>query len=174
MRRYLFFFILVSIAQLFYGQEKYTIQGELPDHSLDNSYLRLINSSALSQEKERIKHSFIDSILVVDGKFYYEGSLSQKPFLAYLSSAKTGRKMLNLGTRFIVEPGNIHIRIANWADEGVVSGTPINEDYSTYMIGTKRSMENQLLFLEKYAQYPDVVRFHLSFLLNGCPPGRPG
>ena len=28
-------------------------------------------------------------------------------------------------------------------------------------------MENQLLFLEKYAQYPDVVRFHLSFLLNG-------
>ena len=72
--------------------------------------------------------------------------------------------MLDLGLYFIVEPGNIHIRIANWADEGVVSGTPINEDYSTYMIGTKRSMENQLLFLEKYAQYPDVVRFHLSFL----------
>lgn len=166
MREVMLIFVLVSIAQLFYGQEKYTIQGELPDHSLDNSYLRLTNSSALSQEKERIKHSFIDSILVVDGKFYYEGSLSQKPFLAHLSSAKTGRKMLNLGTRFIVEPGNIHIRIANWADEGVVSGTPINEDYNTYMI-TRRSMENQLLFLEKYAQYPDVVRFHLSFLLNG-------
>ena len=48
----------------------------------------------------------------------------------------------------------------------MVSGTPINEDYNTYMI-TRRSMENQLLFLEKYAQYPDVVRFHLSFLLNG-------
>ena len=166
MKKYLFIFIFVSIAQLFYGQEKYTIQGELPDHSLDNSYLRLTNSSALSQEKERIKHLFIDSILVVDGKFHYEGSLSQKPFLVYLSSAKTGRKMLDLGLHFIVEPGNIHIRIANWADEGVVSGTPINEDYNTYMI-TRRSMENQLLFLEKYAQYPDVVRFHLSFLLNG-------
>ena len=166
MKKYLFIFIFVSIAQLFYGQGKYTIQGELPDHSLDNSYLRLTNSSALSQEKERIKHLFIDSILVVDGKFHYEGSLSQKPFLAYLSSAKTGRKMLDLGLHFIVEPGNIHIRIANWADEGVVSGTPINEDYNTYMI-TRRSMENQLLFLEKYAQYPDVVRFHLSFLLNG-------
>ena len=166
MKKYLFIFIFVSIAQLFYGQEKYTIQGELPDHSLDNSYLRLTNSSALSQEKERIKHLFIDSILVVDGKFHYEGVLSQKPFLAYLSSAKTGRKMLDLGLHFIVEPGNIHIRIANWADEGVVSGTPINEDYNTYMI-TRRSMENQLLFLEKYAQYPDVVRFHLSFLLNG-------
>ena len=166
MREVILIFILVSIAQLFYGQEKYTIQGELPDHSLDNSYLRLINSSALSQEKERIKHSFIDSILVVDGKFHYEGSLSQKPFLVYLSSARTGRNMLDLGLYFIVEPGNIHIRIANWADEGVVSGTPINEDYNTYMI-TRRSMENQLLFLEKYAQYPDVVRFHLSFLLNG-------
>lgn len=167
MRRNLLIFIFVSIAQLFYGQEKYTIQGELPDHSLDNSYLRLTNSSALSQEKERIKHLFIDSILVVDGKFHYEGVLSQKPFLAYLSSARTGRNMLDLGLYFIVEPGNIHIRIANWADKGVVSGTPINEDYNTYMIDTRRSMENQLLFLEKYAQYPDVVRFHLSFLLNG-------
>jgi hypothetical protein len=167
MRRNLLIFIFVSIAQLFYGQEKYTIQGELPDHSLDNSYLRLTNSSALSQEKERIKHLFIDSILVVDGKFHYEGVLSQKPFLVYLSSARTGRNMLDLGLYFIVEPGNIHIRIANWADKGVVSGTPINEDYNTYMIDTRRSMENQLLFLEKYAQYPDVVRFHLSFLLNG-------
>lgn len=167
MEKYLFIFIFVSIAQLFYGQGKYTIQGELPDHSLDNSYLRLTNSSALSQEKERIKHSFIDSILVVDGKFHYEGSLSQKPFLAYLSSAKTGRKMLDLDLHFIVEPGNIHIRIANWADEGVVSGTPINEDYNTYMIATKRNLKKELLFLEKYAQYPEVVRFHLSFLLNG-------
>ena len=156
----------VSIAQQFYGQEKYTIWGELPDHSLDNSYLRLVNNSAIGQEYERMKHSFIDSILVVDGKFHYEGVLSQKPFLAYLSSARTGRNMLDLGLYFIVEPGNIHIRIANWADEGVVSGTPINEDYNTYII-TRRSMENQLLFLEKYAQYPDVVRFHLSFLLNG-------
>lgn len=140
MRKYLFIFIFVSIAQLFYGQEKYTIRGELPDHSLDNSYLRLINSSALSQEKERIKHLFIDSILVVDGKFHYEGVLLQKPFLAYLFSARTGRNMLDFGMYFIVEPGNIHIRITDWADEGVVSGTPINEDYNTYMVGTKRSM----------------------------------
>lgn len=53
--------------------------------------------------------------------------------------------MLDFGLYFIVESGNIHIRIANWADEGVVSGTPINEDYNTYII-TRRSMENQLLF----------------------------
>ena len=92
----------VSIAQQFYGQEKYTIWGELPDHSLDNSYLRLVNNSAIGQEYERMKHSFIDSILVVDGKFHYEGVLSQKPFLAYLSSARTGRNMLDLGLYFIV------------------------------------------------------------------------
>lgn len=29
--------MFVSMTQLFYGQEKYTIQGELPDHSLDNA-----------------------------------------------------------------------------------------------------------------------------------------
>lgn len=55
--------------------------GELPDHSLDNSYLRLTNSSALSQEKERIKHLFIDSILVVDGKFHYEACTFTKAIL---------------------------------------------------------------------------------------------
>ena len=186
MKKYLFIF--VSIAQLFYGQGKYTIQGELPDHSLDDSYLRLTNSSALSQEKERIKHLFIDSILVVDGKFHYEGVLSQKPFLAYLSSARTGRNMLDLGLYFIVEPGNIHIRIANWADKGIVSGTPINDDYNRCIIEQQKKVDRErclqnrrasfrdayihanecrLFFLEKYAQYPDVVRFHLSFLLNG-------
>ena len=178
----------VSIAQQFYGQEKCTIWGELPDHSLDNSYLRLVNNSAIGQEYERMKHSFIDSILVVDGKFHYEGVLSQKPFLAYLSSARTGRNMLDLGLYFIVEPGNIHIRIANWADKGIVSGTPINDDYNRCIIeqqkkvDRERSLQNRsasfrdayihanecrLFFLEKYAQYPDVVRFHLSFLLNG-------
>lgn len=167
MKKYLFFFIFVSIAQLFYGQEKYTVQGELPDHSLDDSYLRLVYSSALSQEYERIKHSFIDSILVVDGKFYYEGTLLQKPFLAHLSSVKTGRNMLNLSTYFVVEAGDIYIRVANWADEGIVSGTPINEDYYTYMIAPKKDKEKKLFFLEKYAQYPDVIRFHLSIYLNG-------
>ena len=52
--------------------------------------------------------------------------------------------MLDLGLHFIVEPGNIHIRIANWADEGVVSGTPINEDYNTYMIATKRNLKKEV------------------------------
>lgn len=165
MKKYLFIFIFVSIAQLFYGQEKYTIQGELPDHSLDNSYLRLTNSSALSQEKERIKHLFIDSILVVDGKFHYEGVLSQKPFLAYLYSAGTKRKMLDFGLYFIVESGNIHIRIANWADEGVVSGTPINEDYNTYII-TRRSMEINYSFRE-ICPIPGCRTVPLIFLLNG-------
>ena len=136
----------VSIAQQFYGQEKYTIWGELPDHSLDNSYLRLVNNSAIGQEYERMKHSFIDSILVVDGKFHYEGVLSQKPFLAYLSSARTGRNMLDLGLYFIVEPGNIHIRIANWADKGIVSGTPINDDITDVLSNSKKKWIESVLF----------------------------
>ena len=31
--------VFVCIAQLFYGQERYTIRGEFPDHSLDNEYV---------------------------------------------------------------------------------------------------------------------------------------
>ena len=54
MREVILIFILVSIAQLFYGQEKYTIQGELPDHSVDFSCLRVITSSARCDETARM------------------------------------------------------------------------------------------------------------------------
>ena len=163
MRRFLFLMLFVSIAQLFYGQEKYTITGELPDHSLDNTYLRLMDVSALGEEHERVSHAFSDSILVKDGKFFYEGVLSRKPFLAWISSLKK-EKMLNVN--FVIEAGNIHIRVANWYDKAVLSGTPINEDYNTCMIA-ERNQENQLYFFEKYASYPNVIRLHLSFHIKG-------
>lgn len=35
------------------------------------------------------------------------------------------------------------------------------------MIAPKKDKEKKLFFLEKYAQYPDVIRFHLSIYLNG-------
>ena len=54
MKKYLFIFIFVSIAQLFYGQGKYTIQGELPDHSLDDSYLRLTIVQLLVKKKNEL------------------------------------------------------------------------------------------------------------------------
>lgn len=163
MKRLLFLMLFVSIAQLFYGQEKYTITGELPDHSLDNTYLRLMDVSALGEERERVSHAFSDSILVKDGKFFYEGVLSRKPFLAWISSLKKG-KMLNVN--FVIEAGDIHIRVANWYDKAVLSGTPINEDYNTYMISGK-NLENQLRFFEKYASCPDVIRMPLSFHIKG-------
>lgn len=163
MRRFLFLMLFVSIAQLFYGQEKYTITGELPDHSLDNTYLRLMDISALGEERERVSHAFSDSILVKDGKFFYEGVLSRKPFLAWISSLKK-EKMLNVN--FVIEAGNIHIRVANWYDKAVLSGTPINEDYNTCMIA-ERNQENQLYFFEKYASCPDVIRMPLSFHIKG-------
>ena len=55
--------VFVCIAQLFYGQERYTIRGEFPDHSLDNEYVLLYDRSALQGESERLKEAFIDSIL---------------------------------------------------------------------------------------------------------------
>lgn len=68
---------------------------------------------------------------------------------------------------FIIEAGDIHIRVDNWADGAVVSGTSINEDYRTYMSTPKKIIENRLCFFEKYASYPDVIRFHLSSWIDG-------
>ena len=45
--------MFVSIAQLFYGQEKYTIQGEFPDNSLDGKYIILTDKSFLPDEYKR-------------------------------------------------------------------------------------------------------------------------
>lgn len=188
--------IFTFIAQLFYGQEKYTIKGEFPDHSLDNEYVLLYDRSALQGESKRLEQIFIDSILVVDKKFRYEGTLNRKPFLASISCSK-GRQ-LRYTTTFILEPGNIQIRVGDWGDEGEVSGTPINNDYDTYMkkIGRMRSFRTEqkeigkdsihikdgklassretykltekgiLDFLEKYAQYPDVIRYWLSLYID--------
>lgn len=187
--------VFVSIAQLTYGQEKYTIQGEFPDHSLDNEYILLYERSALSGESERSKQAFIDSILVVDKKFFYEGKIKRKPFLASISCNK-GRHF-RYNTTFVVESGDIQLRIVDWESEGNVSGTLINNDYNTYIIepgnevdrmrfrrteqeeitksGTHakdkhvsfrdaytHAEEGRLFFMEKYAQYPDVIRYWLG------------
>ncbi len=164
MKKLLFLMLFVSIAQLFYGQEKYTITGELPDHSLDNTYLRLREMTALSEEHERINHAFRDSILVQDGKFVYEGILSRKPFLASVYSLKNS-KLLTF--KVVIEAGEIHVRVANWADGAVVSGTPINDDFYTYMVAGKGEPKGTLYFFEKYASYPDVIRVYLSFWIDG-------
>lgn len=192
--------VFVCIAQLFYGQERYTIRGEFPDHSLDNEYVLLYDRSALQGESERLKEAFIDSILVVDKVFHYEGTIDRKPFLASIYCSK-GRH-LKYSTTFIIEPGNVRIRITDWENEGDVLGTPINDDYNTYIIergkqiGGRRSLktgrgeikksgtytrddkhvsfqdaykhteEGRLRFLEKYAQYPDVVRYWLDLYID--------
>lgn len=82
MRKYLFIFMFVSIAQLFYGQEKYTIQGEFPDNSLDGKYIILTDKSFLPDEYKRKWKASDDEvkILVTDKKIYYEGVTMRKPF----------------------------------------------------------------------------------------------
>ena len=164
MKRFLYFIFLVSIAHIFYGQEKYTITGELPDHSLDNTYLRLVEMTALTQEYERMRNAFSDSILVKDGKFFYEGIISRKPFLAWIRSPENN-KMLSVN--FVIEAGDIRICVTNWAEKAVVSGTPINEDYNTYMVNRKGGLDSLLYFFNKYASYPDVIRLHLSIWIRG-------
>lgn len=62
MIKHLFFFIFVSMLHLSYGQKRYTIRGEFPDHSLDNEYVLLYDFSSLQGEYERSKQAFIDSI----------------------------------------------------------------------------------------------------------------
>ena len=72
MKRNLFLIVLVFFVQLFYGQEKYTIQGEFPDNSLDGKYIILTDKSFLSDEYKRKWKASDDEvkILVTDKKFY--------------------------------------------------------------------------------------------------------
>lgn len=52
--------VFIFIAQLFYGQERYTIRGEFPDLSLDNESVLLYDRSVLQGESDRSKQVFID------------------------------------------------------------------------------------------------------------------
>ncbi|CUN74313.1 hypothetical protein HMPREF0127_04807 [Bacteroides sp. 1_1_30] len=58
MRKYLFILMFVSIAQLFYGQEKYTIQGEFPDNSRLGNLNSLNIYALLIQCPKRIEMLF--------------------------------------------------------------------------------------------------------------------
>lgn len=196
--RTLLIIVFASVAQLFYGQERYTISGEFPDRSLDGEYVFLYEHSALVEEPERMKQAFKDTILVVGNTFHYEGTLNRKPFLVSLSCSK-GRQF-RYNTSFVIEPGDIQLRIVDWGSEGNVSGAPINNDYNAYIIECKkqvdkmlylmrtrreeeamksdarlnalfrdayiRSTEGRLLFGEKYAQYPDVIRSWLAMYID--------
>lgn len=195
----LIFVIFASIAQLSCAQGKYVIKGELPDHLFDNEYILLYNNVALIEEPQRMKQTFIDSIKVIDGKFCYEGVLSQQPFLAYLSCDKGLR--FRYTTSFIVEQGEIQLHFVDWVNEANVSGTPINDDYNVLFIESEKvsqqivderriafenvannnydkrridslhnvyvqNKEKRFRFLEKYAQYPNVVRVQLAMLID--------
>ena len=52
--RTLLIIVFASVVQLFYGQERYTISGEFPDHSLDGEYVFLYEHSARVVEPDRM------------------------------------------------------------------------------------------------------------------------
>lgn len=128
--------VFVFSAQLLWGQEKITIRGEFPDNYLDGKYVQLIDKSCLLEEKEGQKQAYANSIKikVIGKEFFYEGAATRRPFFAQISY---DRPPYHRGAdiNLFVEPGNIHIRMTDWdQDNADVSGTPINEDYSTYII----------------------------------------
>ena len=128
-------FVFAFFAQLLLGQEKITIRGEFPDNSLDGKYVLLIDKSYLLEERERQKQAYDNSIKikVIGKEFFYEGTVTRKPFFAQISY---DGPPFHKGTdiNLFVEPGNIYIRMVDWDDNANVSGTSINEDYNTYIL----------------------------------------
>ena len=128
-------FVFAFFAQLLLGQEKITIRGEFPDNSLDGKYVLLIDKSYLLEERERQKQAYDNSIKikVIGKEFFYEGTVTRKPYFAQISyDGSSFHKETDIN--LFVEPGNIYIRMVDWDTDANVSGTSINEDYNTYIL----------------------------------------
>ena len=136
MKEKLFFLIIIVFsAQLLLGQEKFTIRGEFPDNTLDGKYVLLIDKSYLLEEREGQKQAYDNSIKikVIGKEFFYEGTVTRKPYFAQISyDGSSFHKETDIN--LFVEPGNIYIRMVDWDTDANVSGTPINEDYNTYIL----------------------------------------
>ena len=136
MKEKLFFLIIIVFsAQLLLGQEKFTIRGEFPDNTLDGKYVLLIDKSYLLEEREGQKQAYDNSIKikVIGKEFFYEGTVTRKPFFAQISyDGSSFHKETDIN--LFVEPGNIYIRMVDWDTDANVSGTSINEDYNTYIL----------------------------------------
>ena len=128
-------FVFAFFAQLLLGQEKFTIRGEFPDNTLDGKYVLLIDKSYLLEEREGQKQAYDNSIKikVIGKEFFYEGTVTRKPFFAQISyDGSSFHKETDIN--LFVEPGNIYIRMVDWDTDANVSGTSINEDYNTYIL----------------------------------------
>lgn len=136
MKEKLFFLIIIVFsAQLLLGQEKFTIRGEFPDNTLDGKYVLLIDKSYLLEEREGQKQAYDNSIKikVIGKEFFYEGTVTRKPYFAQISyDGSSFHKETDIN--LFVEPGNIYIRMVDWDTDTNVSGTSINEDYNTYIL----------------------------------------
>ena len=136
MKEKLFFLIIIVFsAQLLLGQEKFTIRGEFPDNTLDGKYVLLIDKSYLLEEREGQKQAYEKrkKIKVIGKEFFYEGTVTRKPYFAQISyDGSSFHKETDIN--LFVEPGNIYIRMVDWDTDANVSGTSINEDYNTYIL----------------------------------------
>lgn len=128
MNKNIFFTLFALFPILCCGQGKYTVHGEFPDNSLDGTFVQVRILNIFLGEFQ-----FIDSALVINGKFHYEGDSIEEPFLAHIRYEKSDSVRPARSTDFIMEPGDIYIKVTDWAEFGNVSGTPINEDYNVYV-----------------------------------------
>ena len=111
MKEKLFFLIIIVFsAQLLLGQEKFTIRGEFPDNTLDGKYVLLIDKSYLLEEREGQKQAYDNSIKikVIGKEFFYEGTVTRKPYFAQISyDGSSFHKETDIN--LFVEPGNIFV-----------------------------------------------------------------
>lgn len=112
--------VLFCLPHIFYGQEKYTLKGQLPDHTFDGEYIKLYRDAIYYENYEKL----IDSVLVKNGTIVYQGVITESPFYAYLQgkSRETGRWIT---VHFILEPGKIEFNLTDYPDFYTLCGTPI-------------------------------------------------
>ena len=168
MKEKLFFLIIIVFsAQLLLGQEKFTIRGEFPDNTLDGKYVLLIDKSYLLEEREGQKQAYDNSIKikVIGKEFFYEGTVTRKPYFAQISyDGSSFHKETDIN--LFVEPGNIYIRMVDWDTDANVSGTSINEDYNTYILEREAQWSAVYWYRDRRKVAEDSTKTENSNLLD--------
>lgn len=121
MRKIFFIFCAIAFAltSCQNASEKYIIKGEVSDHSCDGAKIFLVPLT------EEATHETVDSVVIKDGKFTFEGTKVQIAALRLQMPQRTKFQELLVYT----EPGTI---IAKIAPIGSVTGTKCNDQLQSW------------------------------------------
>jgi thiol-disulfide isomerase/thioredoxin len=106
-------FAALILAACISTPKSYIIEGVVPDDSYNNQMVYMLDYET---------DLFVDSILVVDGKFTFTGSVN--------IAVPRGIKLNRLFVIFILENGKISV---DMADRISAKGTPLNNELSKYL-----------------------------------------